>query len=50
MSYIVIECHGGPEYAIICTTEEGDNKVFDTLEDAQAEVDDCQNGMIIEIN
>ena len=50
MSYIVIETHGGPEYAIIATTEDGVNKVFDSFEEAQTESEDCQDGMVIEIN
>jgi hypothetical protein len=45
--YIVIEKHGGPEYAIICTDEDGNNKVFDTEEEAQVEADDCQDGIVI---
>lgn len=49
MSFIVIECHGGPEYAAICTDEEGNNLVFDTLEQAQKEADDCQDGKVVEI-
>lgn len=47
--YIVIETHGGPEYAAIVTDENGVNKVFDTIEEAQAEADDCQDGKIVEI-
>jgi uncharacterized protein YrzB (UPF0473 family) len=49
MSYIVIETHGGAEYAIIVTDENGENKVFDELTDAEAEVADCQNGIIVEL-
>ncbi|MBP8982252.1 MAG: hypothetical protein KBG19_04375 [Bacteroidales bacterium] len=47
--YIVIETHGGPEYAAIVTDENGVNKVFDTIEEAQAEADDCQDGKTVEI-
>lgn len=47
--YIVIEKHGGPEYAIICTDQEGNNKVFDTPEDAQREADECQDGVVVPI-
>lgn len=50
MSYIVIEKHGGAEYAIITTNEDGENKIFDNLEEAQKEAEDCQDGMIVEIN
>lgn len=49
MAYIVIEKHGGPEYAIIVTDENGDNKIFDKEEEAQSEADDCQDGMVIEL-
>lgn len=49
MPYIVIECHGGPEYAAICTDQEGNNLVFDNKEDAQKEADDCQDGRVIEL-
>ena len=50
MSYIVIETFGGAEYAIIVTDEEGNNLVFDTLEEAQGEADDCQGGLVVEID
>jgi hypothetical protein len=49
MTYLVIECHGGPEYAIIVTDENGNNKVFDQLEDAMEEALQCQEGHIIEL-
>ncbi|MFD2871950.1 hypothetical protein ACFS5N_05690 [Mucilaginibacter ximonensis] len=49
MSYIMIETHGGAEYAIIVTNENGENKVFANLQDAEAEADDCQEGMVIEL-
>ncbi|MCC8423550.1 hypothetical protein [Mucilaginibacter sp. UR6-11] len=49
MSYIVIETHGGAEYAIIVTDENGGNKVFDELADANAEAADCQDGIVIEL-
>lgn len=45
--YIVIEKHGGWEYAIIVTDENGNNKVFDTYEEAEIEAEDCQDGIII---
>jgi hypothetical protein len=47
--YIVIEKHGGAEYAIICMNEDGSNKLFNTIEDAQAEADDCQDGIVVEL-
>lgn len=49
MLYIVIEMHGGAEYATICTDEEGNNKIFDTKEEAQVEADDCQDGRVVEV-
>lgn len=48
--YIVIEKHGGPQYAIIVTNENGENMIFDTREEAQIEANDCQDGVILEIN
>lgn len=47
--YIVIEKHGGPEYASICTDQDGNNLVFDTKEEAETEAADCQDGFIIEL-
>ena len=49
MNYIVLECHGGAEYASIVIDEEGNNKVFDGREEAQLEADQCQDGKVIEI-
>jgi len=48
--FIVIEKFGGPEYAGIVTDEEGNNKVFDKIEEAQAEADDCQDGIVVELD
>lgn len=47
--YIVIETLGGAEYATIVTTEDGDNKVFNTREEAQEEADECQSGLVVRI-
>jgi hypothetical protein len=47
--FIVIEKHGGAEYAIIVTNEEGENKIFETREEAQVEADDCQDAIVVEI-
>jgi hypothetical protein len=47
--YIVIETHGGPEYAIIVTDEDGNNKIFDTRREAEAEAADCQDGVVVEL-
>jgi len=49
MSYIVIERHGGLEHAIIVTDVDGNNRVFESREDAEAEASDCQDGLIVEI-
>ena len=49
--YIVIETHGGPEYAIVCTNEDGENKVFDRAADAHKFADnECQKGIVVEVN
>lgn len=45
--YIVIEKFGGWQYAAIVTNEDGEVKVFDTKEEAQAEANECQNGIVI---
>jgi hypothetical protein len=47
--YIVIEMHGGPEYATICMDTDGNNKVFDNIEDATKEADNCQDGFVLEV-
>lgn len=49
MSFIVIETHGGPEYAIIVTDTDGNNLVFETRQEAEKEAGDCQDGIIIEL-
>jgi hypothetical protein len=49
MSYIVIETHGGAEYAIIVTDENGENKVFDDKSEAEAEAANCQDGIVVEL-
>jgi len=49
MSYILIETFGGPQYAAICTDTDGNNLVFDNKEDAEAEANDCQDGLVVEI-
>lgn len=47
--YIVIEKHGGAEYASIVTNEDGETKVFYTIGEAEAEADDCQDGIVVEL-
>jgi len=49
MSFIVLETHGGAEFAIVCTDTDGKNLVFETREAAEAEAADCQDGLIVEI-
>lgn len=49
MNYLVLECFGGAQYAIVVTDENGNNKVFDTRENAEAEANDCQDGIVIEL-
>ena len=49
MSFIIIECHGAPEYAIIVTDHDGNTLVFDTYEEAEKEANDCQDGLIVEL-
>ncbi|HEY4326345.1 MAG TPA: hypothetical protein VGN20_20330 [Mucilaginibacter sp.] len=49
MSYIIIETHGGPEYAIIITDSNGNNLVFETRDEAEKEAEDCQDGLIVEL-
>lgn len=47
--YLVLEMHGGPEYAAICTDTDGNTLVFDSRKEAEAEAADCQDGLIVEI-
>jgi hypothetical protein len=49
MAFIVIEAHGGPEYAVICTTYYGVNEIFYTLEDAEEYAENVQDPRIVEI-
>jgi hypothetical protein len=49
MSYIILEMHGGPEYAIIVTDEDANNLVFEKLEEVEREAGDCKDALIVEI-
>jgi len=49
MSFIVIETHGGAEYAIIATDTDGNNLVFEDREEAEKEASDCQDGLVVEL-
>lgn len=48
--YIIIELHGGPEYAHILINEDGSNMVFNSIEDAELEAKNCQEPVIIDFN
>lgn len=49
MCYIIIESFGGAEYAIIAMDEQGNNLVFETREEAEAQATQCQDGIVIEL-
>jgi hypothetical protein len=49
MRYLILELHGGPEYAAIVTDTDGNNLVFDDRSLAEAEAEDCQDALIIEV-
>jgi len=48
-NHLVLELHGGPEYAAIVTDEGGNNRVFENREDAEAEAAECQDGMVVDL-
>jgi hypothetical protein len=48
IGFIVIEAHGGGEYAIICTDEYGSNIVFDNIEEAMDFAEnECLDGRVV---
>ncbi len=50
MKYIILETCNGPEYIMpIVDLETGLTKVFNSYEDAQKELSNCQDGIIVEI-
>ena len=49
MSYIIIEIHGGSEYAIIVTDTDGNNLVFETFGEAENEANEWQDALIVEV-
>lgn len=49
MSYIILEMHGGPQYAVIVTDTDGNNLVFDAIGEAEKEAEDCQDALIIDV-
>lgn len=48
--YLIIELHGGAEYAYIITDTDGSNMVFETEEAAQLEANNCHKPFIINVN
>jgi len=48
--YLIIETHGGALFAAIVTDTDGNNRVFDTYEEAAIEAADCQQGLFVELN
>lgn len=49
IKYIVLEVHGGMEYATIVTDEHGKIKVFEIESEAKKEADECQDGIVMSI-
>lgn len=48
--FIVIEAHGGAEYAIVCMDEDGNTIVFNSEQEAQRFADEeCQYGIVVEV-
>lgn len=47
MRYIVIDDFNG--YINLVLDKDGNTKVFDTLQDAQDEAKECQNGMVVKL-
>ena len=48
--YIVVETHGGPEYATVCLDEDGEVVTFDSRKDARKFADEeCQMGILVEV-
>ena len=45
--FIVLELFNEQAYA--CTNEDGEIKYFETIEKAQEEAEDCQEGMVIDL-
>ncbi|MEO7214697.1 hypothetical protein [Mucilaginibacter sp.] len=47
--YLVLEMHGGAEFAVICTDEDGNNLIFTNKQDAEEEASNCQEGLVVEV-
>ena len=50
MTTTIIELHGGPEYAVICINEQGENEVFETEKAAAKYTEYCQGAIIVEVD
>lgn len=49
MEYIVVDAMNGAQNAFVLSNEEGEVRIFDTPEEAQAEADECQHGVVVPI-
>jgi hypothetical protein len=49
MPFIIIETHGGAEYAAIATNENGENLTFDHRPEAEEYASDFQSPIIVEV-
>lgn len=49
MSFIVLETHGGPEYAYVTCKEDGEAYVFETYEEAEEHANYFQSVKIVEL-
>jgi len=48
--FIVIETHGGAEFAIVCMKPSGENEVFNDKKEAEKFArDECQMGIVVEV-
>lgn len=47
MQYIVLENWENLSSPQVVINESGETKIFDTLEEAQAEANDCQEGLVV---
>jgi hypothetical protein len=49
-TWIIIERFGGLESAIICTNEDGENRLFHSEKDAEGWAkDNCQDGQVVKL-
>lgn len=47
--FIVIELQS-PDFPVITTDEDGAPQIYETIEAANKEADDCQNGFVVELS